>query len=448
MVCIGGQPLIVIEAEGDEKKFEDGFRQARAYAVAYNPENPIPFLWVAAGKLDKMFRAQPTQTGIGVRYEPIDRLLSREELLDAIKIEKPETFQRDLQLYERFLNVFQKALRIVQEQSRPNLKGELGLRSLAGYLMAKVKGDDSELRKTKITKRTLQQLDKLFEQFGDLGRHEGWAMAYGFRQIVRPFFRGGEYGRYFTPPEVIQFLVSATDPKPKERILDFACGSGGFLGQAARHLLETHKAPPDEIAECLFGCDIDDTCMIATRTFLELMLPEKQKKLNIWRKDGLTARKRFGWEDEVEGFDEGQFDVVLSNPPAGKLPSDFGFLESEGYQFAGKGKGRQNLYEVAFLEQAIKMVKDGGRIGIVLPEGIFANAQLKPVRDWLLKTVTVEAVVSLPRGIFPFTPSKMCAVVMRKVKPRKKRRTLLAEVSRKGMLNQLQEILKTLKECH
>lgn len=457
LVKIGQQPLIVIEAKASEKKHDEGFKQARAYAIAFNPESPVPFIWVAAGKSDRMYRSQPTSTGIGVRYEEIDRLLSREELLDAIKV-RPETLQKDLQLYERFWMVFQRALQLVQNQHRPRLIGEAALKSFAGYLQAKIGGDlaalDKACRRLRITKRTQQELDKIFEQFGDLSRHEGWAMAYGFRQIVRSFFRPKRkdkkdpvrrYGRYFTPPEVIQFLVSAVDPKPGESILDFACGSGGFLGQAARHLLETYSSSPDKIADCLFGFDIDETCVIATRTFLELMLPGKQTRLNIWRKDGLTVRQRFDWEDKVDTLEAGQFDIVLSNPPAGDLPEEFGDLGSEGYQFAGKGKGRQNLYEVAFLEQAVRMVKNGGRIGIVLPEGIFANAQLKRVREWLLSEVTVEAIVSLPRGIFPFTPSKMCAVVMRKEKPSPKHKVLLAEVSRKDILEQLQETLRTLR---
>jgi len=231
--------------------------------------------------------------------------------------------------------------------------------------------------------------------------------------------------------------VEAVDPQPEERVLDFACGSGGFLGQATRHLLERYNTAPDEFSQNLYGCDWDETCAETTKTFLTFMLPERQTQLNIDKADGLRH-----FEDNIS-----EFDVILSNPPAGDLPQDFAGLEDiESYQFAGRGRGRQALYEVAFLERALQMVKEGGRIGLVVPEGLLANATLKKLRYWWFDQVTVEAIVGLPRGTFPFTPSKMCAVVMRKESPPPNYETLLAEVSERHRLSEeLRGILNRLK---
>ncbi len=436
-VKIGDQPLIVIEAEPDEAHFEGGYLQARAYAILFDPENPVPYIWVAAGRKDGLFRATPPPSGVGVRYERVERLLSRDEILDALKF-RPETFQRDLDLYERLVSVFEKALRILQEQRRPRLEGETLLRAWAAYLRARVEGDSKALKAYQLTRTIIRRLDEHLEQLGELSKYEGWILAYAFRQTVRPFFRGGEYGRYFTPPEVIQLLVSAVNPRPGESVLDFACGSGGFLGQTARHLLERYQAKPEDIADNLFGCDWDETCVETAKTFLALMLPGKQKKLNIERADGLRH-----FEDNMGGFD-----VVLSNPPARRLSEDFAGLEEiEHYRFAGRGRGRYNQYEVAFLERSLQMARDGGRIGLVIPEGLLANATLREMRDWWFARTTIELIVSLPRGIFPFTPSKMCAVVMRKVPPPEKHEILLVEVETRNNLTD-EDILRKFQSIH
>lgn len=104
------------------------------------------------------------------------------------------------------------------------------------------------------------------------------------RRYMRPLRPGRTdpvrcYGRYFTPSEVVQFLVQAVDPKPGERILDFACGTGGFLGYAARHLMERHGVNARDIASRLCGYDIDAMCVRITQTFVGLLLPSPQRPL-------------------------------------------------------------------------------------------------------------------------------------------------------------------------
>lgn len=446
MVFDGAVPVAVVEVEGREQDLGTGFEEARLKAIAWNPEDPVPLLWVAAGDQDKCYCAELPDSHVGVRYTPLNESpvhLFHPDRLTEFVSEYLERQGAAAVGELRFRQLFEEAFRSLPKKFDEHERCQIIARALQGL----------SVRINRMPK-ALQDLTHQVQQ-ALTGAQPQFALAHAFRRFMRRYFRPlskGKadavrvYGRYFTPPEVVQFLVSAVEPKPGECILDFACGSGGFLGQAARHLLETHKAMSEDIATCLWGCDIDETCVLTTRTFLGLMIPSKQNALNIWRKDGLTTRQRFEWEKPAYGFEAGKFDIVLSNPPAGDLPDEFGCLEEEGYQFAGKGKGRQNLYEVAFLEQAVRMVKDGGRIGIVLPEGIFANTQLKGVREWLLRNVTVHAVVSLPRGIFPYTPSKMCAVVMTKEPPPEHHEVLLAEVLRPNMLEQFQQLQNAVKE--
>jgi len=158
------------------------------------------------------------------------------------------------------------------------------------------------------------------------------------------------------------------------------------------------------------------------------------------------------------------FDLVIGNPPAGNpleeighrsrastdsLPREYRDLQSffqdlpDTFPFAQ----HQRRHEVAHLERFLALVKAGGQVAIILPEGIFANAQMRPIREYLLAETTVELVVSLPRGIFPFTPSKMCAVLLRKGRPPVGHQVLLAGVSdRRALGAQLEIIAQAYRE--
>jgi type I restriction enzyme M protein len=239
-----------------------------------------------------------------------------------------------------------------------------------------------------------------------------------------------KYGRFFTPSEAIRPMVEAIEPKPDESVLDFACGSGGFLLHAAEHLLKRYEASPSEIAAKLVGYDWDETCVGIAQTVLSLALAVPAGKLKIRQGDGLQLPQ--------QEWGEGKFDVVLSNPPAGDLPGDFsGALDGDELL-----QNLPRLYEVAFLVQAVRMAKEGGRIGIIVPHGILANEQLKPLRKWLLERVKVCAIVTLPRGLFPFTPSKMSAVIMQKVKPTEPYFVRMMETKRQNFERQLLKALQ------
>ncbi|HIE51531.1 MAG TPA: hypothetical protein EYP85_07200 [Armatimonadetes bacterium] len=273
LVRLEGAPAIVVEAEGRAEQFERGFLQARAYGVMLDPERPVPYLMVVAGRKEGLFHAEvPPAGGPGVRYVPVERLLTKEELLDAVEA-PAETFARDVAVLDRFVTLFEQMLREIQ--SGRGLRGEQGLLTLADLLSAEVSGDGQGMAKVyadyRVAKRIQRALARLLEPHGDLSRYQGWALGYAFRQVVRPFFRGGEYGRYFTPPEVIRFMVDVAAPKPEELVLDPVCGSGGFLGRIAWDWLR-QGLPPEDVAALLIGCDQDELCVKVATAFLTLLL--------------------------------------------------------------------------------------------------------------------------------------------------------------------------------
>ncbi|HIE51530.1 MAG TPA: hypothetical protein EYP85_07195 [Armatimonadetes bacterium] len=167
--------------------------------------------------------------------------------------------------------------------------------------------------------------------------------------------------------------------------------------------------------------------------------------MRVYRQDSLTTEPRFEWEEDLTGLLEVEsFDLVIGNPPAGHLPEEFrGSVGS--YEFASQG--RLTLCEVAFLEQALRLTRAGGRVALILPEGLFANVRTRPLREYLHRETTVEMVVGLPRGTFPFTPAKMCILLLYKQPPPPKHCALLAEVSEEAKLGEeLATIAQVYKE--
>lgn len=423
----GNIPVALIEAEGSESALEVGFGEGRLKAIAWNPEDPIPLLWVAAGERDQCYRAVLPDKRFGVRYEPLgkkpEEILRPEKIADLFGdyLERQGAALADELRYRQIL---QRAFRLLPSRLNDHQRCQAVLNAVS----------DGRQRLS----QPLRQIASVVSQSLSGGK-PNFALARAFRWLMRRYFRplaaGGDdivrrYGRYFTPPEVIRFIVQVIDPKPNERILDFACGSGGFLLEAARHLSEEHKASASDVAANLFGWDWDGGCIEIARIVLRLILPGQ--KLNIFQGDGLKLSQELAES----------FDIVLSNPPAGALPKDFSKWE----RGEDLPENLPNLYEVAFLVQAVRVTKVGGRIGILLPDGILTNAQLKPLRNWLLEQVQLKAVIGLPRGLFPFTPSKMAAVIMRKVKPTSSHESALVEVSRQNFFGQLERVRKVMRE--
>lgn len=428
MLFEGNIPVALVESEGSESAIEVGFEEGRLKAIAWNPEDPIPLLWVAAGERDQCYIAVLPDRRAGVRYEPLPQ--------KPTEVLQPERIANLLGDYlERQGAILAGELRYRQTLQRSfrslpsSWNGHKRCQAILSALQARPKRS-----------KPLKQIASLISQSLASGK-PNLALARAFRWLMLPYFRPltagrndpvRRYGRYFTPSEVIRFIVRAVDPKPGERVLDFACGSGGFLLEAANYLAEVHKVPPSEIASNLFGCDWDGGCVGIARTALKLLLPRQQ--IGIEQGNGLEKPQAF--------WSAGSFDIVISNPPAGDLPKEFSDWEPG----SDLPQNLPNLYEVAFLVQAVRMAKVGGRIGILLPDGILTNAQLKPLRKWLLERVQLQAVVSLPRGLFPFTPSKMSAVIMRKVKPDFTHKSVLSEVGRQKFSANLEAVRRVSSE--
>jgi len=231
----------------------------------------------------------------------------------------------------------------------------------------------------RMTRSILGQYD-----WGQLGSD----IAYQFRWEILRSFQGSEHlNQYITPREVIIFMTQLVGIRPADKVLDFECGSGGFLAAAAQA-----GVPLSNIR----GIDIADLPYYVSRLFLALNFNIQGNEITednppIYNDNGL-----YFWGDD--------WDVVIGNPAGGNeyTLDDLEKVYEGGLQEDLDSNGRRDpTWEYNFsIQQAVRSAKVGGRIGLVLPEGFFSNSSADFLRKYVAKHCKVKAIISLPRGIF------------------------------------------------
>lgn len=226
-----------------------------------------------------------------------------------------------------------------------------------------------------------------------------------YETFIKGTFTGKGLGQFFTPREIVDFMVDIVEPKRSHFILDPACGSGGFLITAMDRVY-------DEIDWLYTQRGLDDPrqekLRFATRNLFGIDLNERMTwvaKMNmvmhgdghggIFTHNGLKDTERIQSVLDIQKH-RGGFDIILTNPPFGSKVTDQDILVN--YKLGSNRKSQ--LTEVLFLERCIKLLKPTGRLGIVMPDGILTNVSLKYVRDFLRENASIEAVVSLPLATF------------------------------------------------
>jgi len=209
-------------------------------------------------------------------------------------------------------------------------------------------------------------------------------------------------GQFFTPEPVIDFCVDIMQPKPNEKIIDPACGSGGFLMSALKYLKANNQNIDIQniISKNIFGFDINKSILRIAK--MKLLL-EANVEANV-----LCANSLENFENLNDTFD-----LILANPPFGAKITNFDVLKKFdlGYKWAKyendfhRTKNLQSTQntEILFIERCLKLLKIGGRMGIVLPNGNFENPSLEYLRFYIKQKSKLLAVVKLPQETFiPF----------------------------------------------
>lgn len=211
-------------------------------------------------------------------------------------------------------------------------------------------------------------------------------------------------GQFFTPEPVIDFCVDIIQPTIHETIIDPACGSGGFLTSVLKYLKDNNKNVDVSkiIANNLFGADVNKSILRIAK--MKLLL-ESNGKNNLYCLNSLDNI------EEIQSFIPfNEFDCVLTNPPFGAKINNTAILSKYelGYKW-GKNNNSfhktQSVYsnqntEVLFIERCLQLLREGGRMGIVLPNGNFENPSLEYLRQYIKWKSKILAIINLPQETF------------------------------------------------
>lgn len=232
------------------------------------------------------------------------------------------------------------------------------------------------------------------------------AISSAFQVFRRANLKAGE-GQYFTPARVIEASIEALDIQPTDKIIDPACGTGGFLVEAFLSILAKGTGPrADAQARTwahrqVFGVDKDSINVKLTRA---LMVSLGDGSVNIHAGDSIRENR---WRTDYPYLEtplkDGSFTVVVTNPPFGKnLKVSAADSRANGYTIAKQAKGKYVDLEIGliFLERAYRLLASGGRLGIILPETYFFSSTYRWLPDWLESRFTLRGVFNIPMEAF------------------------------------------------
>ena len=248
-----------------------------------------------------------------------------------------------------------------------------------------------------------------------------------FETFMGSFFRGN-FGQYFTPREIVKFIVDVLPITNESKVLDTSCGSGGFLLYALNKVREqaTEYYPNykndtrqygkwftywhDFAEKNLFGIEINEQISRAAKMN---MIIHDDGHTNVITSDGLVSDADIKARTGNNGFEYETFDFIITNPPFGSTirQTEHAYLKTymlgkkEGDWLAVKSRtgddtrdGQQS--EVLFIEQDYHFLKEGGMLAIVLPDGILTNSSMQFVRTQIEDWFRIVAVVSMPQTAF------------------------------------------------
>lgn len=263
----------------------------------------------------------------------------------------------------------------------------------------------------------------------DLGQTDLDAKGRAFETFMDSFFRGN-FGQYFTPRPIVKFVTDVLPITNESSVLDTSCGSGGFLlysldkvrkqaselypnykndiRQNQRHYKHWH----DFAEKKLYGIEINEQISRAAKMN---MIIHDDGHTNVITADGLLSPEKLEEITKNRGFQYNSFDFIVTNPPFGSIVRQTEKAYMRDYKLGKKEddwlavitkpetqRDNQNT-EILFIEQAYLFLKEGGYLGIVIPDGILTNSSLQYVRNQIEDWFRIVAVVSMPQTAFMST---------------------------------------------
>jgi type I restriction enzyme M protein len=229
-----------------------------------------------------------------------------------------------------------------------------------------------------------------------------------YEQLLRDLQAAGNAGEFYTPRAVTEFMVRMANPRLGEKVMDPACGTGGFLSCAIEHIRSNDvKTVEDEakLQASIFG--IEKKPMPHMLCTTNMILHGIDVPSNI-RHDNTLARPLISWEPKE------RVDVVVTNPP-------FGGMEEDGIETNFPAAFRTRETADLFLVLIMQLLKSGGRAALVLPDGFLFGEGIKTrIKEKLLEECNLHTIIRLPNGVFsPYTSIKTNLLFFTKGSPTK-----------------------------
>ena len=356
---------------------------------------------VSTHKLSRIFDSCHNELWSGGRLDPIEAFDEMSKLIFAklydeqnTRNDRPYGFQwgdreTDIMVASRVLTLYDSARKQEPEIFAADIR--------------------SEPRKIAKVVRSLQHVS--------LTRTDADAKGRAFEQFLGEVLRG-RLGQYFTRREIVEFMVALAQPTMDDVLLDPACGSGGFLVNAMKHVFkaieEAYEGDEDAIVRQkiryaqarVYGVEINET--IARAAMMDMVIND-DGHTNIQVGSALNARF------DNAGIRDGSFSMILTNPPFGdKVKSDDTdkLGDSELSDFALSREKASVKSEVVFIERCTRFLRPGGLLAMVVPDGVLSNPSDKYVREYLLENYRLQVIVTLPAFAFRKAGSGMKTSVL------------------------------------
>ncbi|MBI3502011.1 MAG: N-6 DNA methylase [Bacteroidetes bacterium] len=293
-------------------------------------------------------------------------------------------------------------LNFIDQQLFPALK-ELPARDPRAYMVREVFEGNNNYMKSGIN--ILKVVNKLNEiDFNKATERHLFGEIY--ETILQELQSAGDYGEFYTPRAVTQFIVEMVNPKLGEKILDVACGTGGFLTSAIEHLKKQAKnvRENNSIQKNIQGWEWKPLPYVLATTNLilhDIELPE------ITYRDALD-------KPLTEYREKDRVNVIVANPPFGGTVAN---NNENNFPQSYRTKESADL----FLIMMIHLLKQEGRAGIVLPDGSLTGEGVKQrIRQRLLEECNLHTIIRLPNSVFqPYATVATNLLFFEKGKPTK-----------------------------
>nr|ARR28469.1 putative DNA methyltransferase [Caulerpa okamurae] len=250
----------------------------------------------------------------------------------------------------------------------------------------------------------------------------------------------GSQGQFFTPRNVVKMIVEILNPNENDKILDPACGSGGFLLESLKFVwnkmssqyfelgwsdIQIEKKKFEVATSNFKGIDKDFFLVKVAKAYMNLM---GDGKTGIFCEDGLENPQNWASQTYSQ-IQLGEFDLLMTNPPFGSKISVTGEAKLKEFQLGYKWKqnpGDSKFYKTQtiaqktppqelFIERCLQMLKTGGKMAIILPESYLHAPSKKYVLQYLTEKNNIQTIIDLPQNTFrPFCGVKTCLVIVQK----------------------------------